>query len=165
MKVTDYAMRAAPFDSFLTGINLIGAEIGVDVGAHAEAMLAHCSIAQLHLIDIWANKERKGYCTGRLNTKGYMHRVDYIDSDSLKAANKFTDSFFDFLYFDQLHDYKSVFEDLKHWWQKLKPGGVLGYRNYAESNGELKRAIDEFVKANNLKTEIYPGEIILKKGG
>ncbi len=167
MKKTDYAPRAADFDTYLVGHNLVGIEVGVDVGAHAEALLTYCNIRSLYLVDVWQREFYRGYCEGRLYAKGFMHNVKMMQMGSMDAMLSFTsahiEQYFDFMYFDQLHDYKSVKEDLTHWWPMLKPGGILGYRNYAESNKDLKRAVDEFIAKIKCKSVIERGEIVLFK--
>lgn len=165
MKVTDYCPRAAPFDSYLKGSGLVGAEIGVDVGAHAEAMLRYCLIGMLHLIDPWPNSYCRGYCEGRLSVLGYRGNFLMWQCDSLHAASKFAVDSLDFIYIDQEHDGKSVAADLRAWWPTLKPSGVLGYRNYAESNPSLMAAVDAFISAAGqaLTWKIETGEAVLVK--
>lgn len=161
MKITDYCPRAAPFDSFIKGDNLIGIEIGTDVGAHAEALLMYCDIKKLYLVDIWDNNYMYGYCQGRL--RWYANKIEYINKDSHKAALQGY-PLFDFIYIDIPHDYDTVKQSLEDWWFKLKSGGILGYRNYAPTNLELMRAVDEFIKYNNIEVvDIIQGDIIMKK--
>jgi predicted O-methyltransferase YrrM len=162
MKVTDYAPRAAPFDSYLAGRDLVGAEIGVDVGAHAEAMLAYCPIAMLHLVDPWPQEYARGYCEGRLARFRGRYRAHAMGS--LIAAQIVGP--LDFVYIDQRHDGASVSADLEAWWPLIKPGGVLGYRNYAEGRGEpLDLAIEAFVRANGIRivAEHYLNDAVLIK--
>lgn len=168
MKVTDYAPRAAPFDSYLTGSNLIGVEVGVDVGAHAHALLAYCPIATLHLVDPWPNPYCRGYCEGRLSampglrSRFYMHKCGSLEA----AANIARGEMFDAIYIDQEHDAEAVSGDLRSWWQRLKLGGVLGYRNYTGRGTPLDKAIDEFVaKAGKAieRAQVEIGEIVIVK--
>lgn len=165
MKVTDYCPRAAPFDSYLTalGTGLLGAEIGVDVGAHAEAMLAFTpGIRALALFDPWPNKWAMGYCDGRLSR--FRGRYVMHQEGSLEGAAKGIKASLDFVYIDQIHEGPSVTADLKAWWPLVKPGGILGYRNYAEGRGSpLDRAIEAFVAENKIRTKVedYLNDIIL----
>lgn len=164
MKITDYCPRAAPFDSYLIGKNLVGLEVGTDVGAHAHAMLLHCSIEKLYLVDIWDNDYYRGYCQGRLDSAGFKHRVELFTCESHTAIKRFEVESLDFIYIDITHDYDTVRQSLYDWWPRLKKGGVLGYRNYASSNKDLSRAIEEFMKhavpsAHYLQT----AEIIFRK--
>jgi predicted O-methyltransferase YrrM len=162
MKTTDYAPRAAPFDSYLKGRDLVGAEIGVDVGAHAEALLTYCPVAMLHLVDPWPKEWARGYCEGRLAR--FRARVEMHQTSSLDGARSFPPGSLDFAYIDQVHDGPSVTADLHAWWPLVKPGGVLGYRNYAEGRGEpLDLAIDAFVAEHRIRTkyERYLNDLIL----
>jgi hypothetical protein len=168
MKVSDFAPRVSAFLTYLIGRNLTGIEVGTDVGAHAHAMLQYCDIEKLYLVDVWDNDYCRGYCEGRLQSNGYKNRIELIKAPSAFAAKYFDKPQVDFIYIDILHDYKSVKESLAGelgWWNHLKSGGVLGYRNYATSNTELKKAVDEFIGGYGLefKVESYHGEIIIFK--
>lgn len=165
MKITDYCPRAAPFDSYLPSGDLVGAEIGVDVGAHAEALLTYGQVRLLHLIDPWPNIERKGYCDGRLSR--FRGRYSMHQATSLGMAVIFREiGPLDFAYIDQEHDGLSVAADLRAWWPLVRPGGVLGYRNYAENRqNPLDLAIESFVTEHKIATKIerYGNDIILFK--
>lgn len=64
----------------------------------------------------------------------------------------------DFIYHDANHTYDGVKEDLKHWWPKLKVGGILIIDDYERQFVGLVDAVNEFVQANNLglETEMLP---------
>lgn len=175
MKVTDYCPRAAPFDSYLKGRNLVGVEIGVDVGAHAEALLRYRDVAMIHLVDIWPNPYCHGYCEGRLAQ--FRARYSIHGMTSHKAAERFfaescravQDSggapMFDFIYIDQEHDERAVAGDLAAWWRLLRVDGVLGYRNYTGRGTPLDRAVDAFIAEHRdeLEPRTEEGEIVLFK--
>jgi len=171
MKITDYAPRAAPFDSYLTGRDLVGVEVGVDVGAHAEAMLTYCPVAYLTLVDIWPNPWCRGYCEGRLSR--FRGRFTAKQNPSVVIAEAYADDvrcgslcLLDFVYIDQEHGAESVAADLRAWWPLLKPRGVLGYRNYTGNGTPLDGAIDAFVgalPAGEATRHVEDGEIVLVK--
>lgn len=163
MKVTDYAPRAAPFDSHLRGSDLIGVEVGTDVGSHAHALLKYCSIKKLYLVDIWDKEFYRGYCQGRLHSAGFMNKVIMIIDESRKAVNKIKTESLDFIYIDITHDYDTVKQSLYDWWPRLKRGGILGYRNYGATCPALTKAVDEFIDVHTIETNIEMGEIILHK--
>jgi tRNA A58 N-methylase Trm61 len=167
MKPTDFAPRCSAFLTYLKGNDLVGIEVGTDVGAHAHAMLQYCDIKKLYLVDIWDKEYYKGYCEGRLYSHGYKNKVELIHREShvaSKALNRKEDNV-DFIYIDIPHDYETVRQSLEDWWVHLKAGGILGYRNYSPGNPGLKDAVDEFVICNKLRTEVisYQGEIIIYK--
>lgn len=165
MKITDYASRPAAMDSYLKGQQLTGVEVGCDVGAHAEALLKYCDIKLLHLVDLFENDYCKGYCEGRLFSQGFKNNVDILKTDSTTASVSLAKGNFDFIYIDIGHDKKTVEKSLTDWWKLLNVGGVMGYRNYSDSNYELRTAIDIFIKNTSCqyRVENYCNEIILFK--
>lgn len=171
MKITDYAPRTAPFDAHLIEKSIKelkpmkGVEVGVDVGAHAESLLTHCRrIEFITLVDIWDKEFYRGYCQGRLEAQGFKDRFKMIPMGSEKACQYFDNEELDFLYFDQKHDFESVSSDLKNWWRTLKVGGIVGYRNYADKNVELVKAVDLFLqKTQHAYSKEESGEIIIVK--
>ena len=162
MKNIDFGLRVAPTDVHLVGNNLIGVEIGVDVGAHAEALLTFCRIEKLSLVDIWDNPQQYGYCLGRLETKFKRGVFDMLPTTSRKAISSFKDNSLDFIYFDHLHDYEEVKWDLENWIYKLKYGGIIGYRHYKKYPG-LTQAIDEFLENSNYIFHVDNEEIVIEK--
>lgn len=162
MKQTDYAPRAAFMDTLLTGQHLVGAEVGCDVGAHAEALLRYCSVKKLYLIDLWTKEYYRGYCEGRLHALGFKNNIELIQADASEVKNI---SPLDFVYIDISHDYATVKLSLTNWWEHLSTKGIMGYRNYSDTNPELKKAVDEFVMLKNICTEYssYHNEIVLFK--
>ena len=70
----------------------------------------------------------------------------------------------DFIFHDAGHDYKNVYADLTHWFPKLKENGVMIIDDYEPVNfAELMSAVDQFVKENDLVTEMVTGRNILLK--
>jgi hypothetical protein len=160
MKQTDYCPRAAFMDIYLMDkISLIGAEIGVDAGAHAEAMFTYLDIQKLYLIDTWEKEWVKGYCEGRL-TK-WKSKTEFIKQDGTIMPEQFNYKSLDFAYIDITHDHETVKKSLNVWFYVIKTGGILGYRNYTT----CQKAIDEFVTVNGIKTKIdnYHNEIVMFK--
>lgn len=165
MKTTDYGPRCAPFDFELMklGRGMTGAEIGVDVGAHAHALLAYCSIGHITLIDPWPNKYMHGYCEGRLMSAGYGAQFTIMPARSIDAAKQFINNSLDFVYIDQVHEGPSVMADLVTWWPKVRPGGLLGYRNYVTDKTPLTLAVDKFIANWGVAHSVLTGEIVLHK--
>ena len=166
MKVTDYGPRISTFDTYIKTPGTTGAEIGCDVGAHAEALLKYCGVKMLYLVDVWDREYYRGYCEGRLFSQGYRNNVELIQGTSKHASEKFLVNSLDFVYIDITHDYDTVLNSLVEWFNKVKPGGIIGYRNYHEKNIELKRAVDYFTKSwskniSNIIIEPLHAEIII----
>lgn len=52
----------------------------------------------------------------------------------------------DFIFHDAGHDYENVYNDLNHWWPKLKNNGILILDDYDNILfPELVRAVDQFI--------------------
>lgn len=153
MKPTDYAPRASPFDLHIIP-GSIGVEVGCDVGAHAEAILKYRQPLQITVIDLWENQWCEGYCFGRLRE---YPNVKFLKGTSHELIGKFVAV--DWVYIDIEHDYHTVNESLNDWWEKLNPGGVMGYRNYTA----CKSAIDPFIVGKKFIVDAYSNEIVIWK--
>lgn len=160
MKISDFAPRTGFIETYLTGNNLTGAEIGVDAGAHAESLLRYCSIEKLWLIDPWLNIYMEGYCAGRLSK--WRNKICMEKSTSQQFVKNFEGDFLSFVYLDREHTYEAGRFDLENWWLKLKPGGIMALRNY-NGNPGLTKAADEFKDGKRYEVENYLNEIIFFK--
>jgi len=70
--------------------------------------------------------------------------------DTVEATEYCDDNSLDFVYVDADHSYEGCKRDMNAWWSKLKKGGVMVGHDYYCCVG-VQRAVDEFVKAHNLK--------------
>lgn len=160
MKVTDFAPRTAILEYYLkdSKVPLVGAEVGVDAGAHAESILTWMPVDELFLIDTWENFEMRKMCEARLKkfvaTPRGRNEICYIRKPSHEAVFE-VDTLLDFLYLDQLPTYEAVHNDLVLWGQKMNPGGLIVHRNYAMSKEGVFKAVNEYVKEHKLRTEIH----------
>lgn len=159
MKITDYGPRVAPMDAYLTGRNLVGAEVGVDVGAHAEALLRYCDIRHLLLIDEWPRELQCGWCEGRLRALGFWPRVTMRQRNAHQASVEVHTESLDFVYIDIRHDSDTAREALEDWWPKVKPGGVLAYRQYHAPS--VAEAVDAFTARHGIRIQVEEAEILL----
>jgi hypothetical protein len=64
----------------------------------------------------------------------------------------------DFVYIDGNHSYRAVAEDIRAWWPKIRPGGVLGghdfYNGYARAHDGVVKAVTEFVVSNQASLQV-----------
>lgn len=144
--------------------NGICAEIGVRTGDNAERILNLSMPKQLYLIDCWdftksrcdnGEQMNKTYNPQewfeRISNKyGNRNNVEVLRKTSFEASQQFEDNYFDWAYIDAAHDYESVMEDCEVWWPKIKRGGFLCGHDY---RGNVRKAVDDFIKKNNL--ELY----------
>jgi len=140
------------------------AEVGVDTGKTSARILRHYPKLILYMIDTWApcpvdssyhnsgseggkrGKEYydKAYKKCRIISSEYNNRGILIRLDSVKAAEKFTDGFFDLVFIDADHSYLGCKRDILAYKSKVKKGGWLGGHDYDHPDqGEVKKAVDE----------------------
>ena len=68
---------------------------------------------------------------------------DIIKDTSKNAANQFTNSSIDFIMLDAGHSYEALMDDLKVWYNKVKPGGYITGDDYGVFEG-VTRASNEY---------------------
>lgn len=119
-------------------------EVGVRNGENLETLL-RCDPMMAVGIDSW-DQHPHTYLRAK-NSCGNKCSCVLIKIDSAHGSRLFGNEFFDFIYIDACHTYKSVWGDLRLWWPKLKKGGVFAGHDYFESNGiGVIQAVDEFAK-------------------
>jgi hypothetical protein len=140
----------------------ICAEIGVWKGDFSEQILKTVCPELLVLIDPWKSEEYEGAwynCSqdemdlihseviSRFSLEIAKGSIGIVSMYSTNAALLFEEEFFDFIYIDGCHLYGFVRDDLRHYFPKLKPGGVIIGDDYGIEgwwdNGVTK-AFDEF---------------------
>ena len=151
---------------------LLVAEIGVRAGLNASSIFSMLQLKQLYLVDPWKPYKHvvpygNGFLPKLSDTTVHLplvikkfkdcSNVTIMQLDSLKAAPKFTDGYFDFVYIDAAHNFEAVKNDILAWFPKVKADGVLGGHDYNLGDSRycagVIRAVDWFVEAN--KIELY----------
>lgn len=130
-------MRTGMLPTLLEGkTGLIGAEIGVFEGEHAEPMLKILSLSKLYLVDAWEKYPEYEYehsLWGKL-ASAYMKVnklceqypvATMIKGYSSDAVKQFADNSLDFVYIDANHKYPFVLQDIQIWTPKVKQGGLV----------------------------------------
>ena len=156
----------------LNSLGLVGCgvEVGVQEGVFSEHLLRHWRGAQLISVDPWAEGDPHAYRDisnvpqaehevnlraaearlGRFSERSTLWRMTSRD-----AAARLPNGCLDFVYLDARHDQQSVTEDLRCWYDKVRPGGLVCGHDYL--NGDLpegtfgvKAAVDEFFARKGL---------------
>lgn len=83
---------------------------------------------------------------------GLGNKIEFIDISSLDASCKFPDEYLDFVFLDSSHEYNQSRSEIVLWMKKIKHGGILAGHDYF-GHGDVKRAVDEMIPAEYLKTE------------
>lgn len=124
-----------------------------------------CGIEEMALVDNLktTNPDR---LTGDNFYNLWKHFTDGIPNlTGIRALTSISNNdfpMFDLIVHDAGHDYKSVHDDLVHWFPKLKFTGSLIIDDYERGNfPELCDAVNKFVNENNLYTEMVTSRNIL----
>lgn len=80
---------------------------------------------------------------------------DIIKDNSITAANNFNNNDVTFLMLNTDGDYDSSYEEIKKWFHKVKPGGVLAGNNFPNSDSITKASQDFFYNTMANKSGVY----------
>ncbi|MBF0356146.1 MAG: class I SAM-dependent methyltransferase [Alphaproteobacteria bacterium] len=163
------------------------AEIGVAEGVFSQDIVERCQPAILVLVDPWMHQITAAYAPDENNVSDHEQdrrfrsvsamfegqSVEILRETSLEAAMRFSDAAFDYIYIDAMHGFDAVSADLKAWWPKLKPDGLLMGHDYANHQDAQKMgfdvigAVNAFVGETNcafvgITNELYPSYILQK---
>jgi hypothetical protein len=156
------------------GLTGEGVEIGVFKGDYAEEVLNTWKGRRYYLVDPWipyedepeqgvVPREPAAYNQLFETTKARMARFGdravLLRMTSLEAAPRFADGSLDFVYIDGLHTYEAVRDDVRAWFPKIKPGGLLAGHDYIDGPGPhvpfgVKSAVNEFAAERGLKVGV-----------
>lgn len=160
------------------------AEIGVWKGDFSELIRSMTLPRKLHLIDPWKFQgefPERMYGGSVAKEQSDMDRIyehvrnrfnDYQNiilhrGKSEKVLQDFENAYFDWVYIDGNHYYEYVLNDLQICLSKVKPGGIIAGDDYTwgEKDGfPVKRAVQDFINRNNLKSnlELIGSQFIIK---
>jgi predicted O-methyltransferase YrrM len=78
--------------------------------------------------------------------------VKPVEAPSVEAAERFADGSLDFVFVDASHDFVNVFADVRAWYPKVKPGGVIAGHDIGW--GGLLAAVQQRVPARSIKERV-----------
>jgi hypothetical protein len=151
------------------GLHGCGVEIGVKRGDFSEMLLLRWRGRHLVSVDPWseagedyddlANVSQDMHdgfyreARARLEPFGPRSTIWRMTGD--EAAKRILHHSLDFVYIDARHDYESVTHDLRTWYEKVRPGGVMAGHDYldgafADGDFGVRSAVREFFAARGL---------------
>ena len=93
---------------------------------------------KLHLVDIWGSKrycEKKALAVSKKFSKELQEGIVAITRAlSIEAAEKFKESYFDWIYIDTDHRYKTTLAELYAYKDKIKKDGYIAGHDYSMGN-------------------------------
>jgi predicted O-methyltransferase YrrM len=87
------------------------------------------------------------------NLHHFAENLSIIKLDSISASKLFKTKSLDIIYIDGSHDYKSVLKDIKAWFSRLKPNGIICGDDFNEHWQGVVDAVTEFAQSKNLTIE------------
>ncbi|OFX42841.1 MAG: hypothetical protein A2046_03720 [Bacteroidetes bacterium GWA2_30_7] len=131
--------------------NGIVAEIGVWKGDFSEVIIEKTSPRKLHLIDAWSsnryNDEIRQSVEIKFKTQIKKGQIEINYGLSIDVVDTFNDNYFDWIYIDTDHSYKTTKIELEKFSKKVKPSGIIAGHDYiiGNWNGMVKYGVIEAV--------------------
>ena len=127
------------------------AELGVDEGGFSQLILSINKPSKLHLVDFWGSKrynQLKRKKVESLFQEGINNNgVEINIGLSTEVVKDFNDNYFDLVYIDTSHSYKTTIEELELYSEKVKIDGVIAGHDYilGNWNGMIRYGVIEAV--------------------
>lgn len=120
-----------------------------------EIINSHKSI-KFDCVDCWL--EEKAYSEFIKNTRPVSGSINVVKQYSKEASKYYLNNSLDFVFIDAHHTYKAVTEDIKYWYPKVRPGGILaGHDFWSKTDtkciSEVNEAVEDYFKADFKSTE------------
>jgi FkbM family methyltransferase len=159
---------------FLTNLGLVnkGVELGTFKGGYSRKIVSNWP-GKLYMVDVWrplsieeyddaSNHQNHidAYSEAMSEIKGYEDRAFMLRMKGIYASELFEDNSLDFVYIDANHTYEGVKEDIKYWYPKVKPGGLLLGHDYIPNDmyNDDRKDLPIYLYANNNPDEVnYAG--------
>lgn len=118
--------------------NGVVAEIGVDKGEFSEKIMDMTSPKKLHLIDNW-NCERyheglKKDVEAKFGKEITSDKIEINFGLSTEVVGSFPENYFDWIYIDTDHTYKTTLSELRLYSRKIKPEGIIAGHDFMPGN-------------------------------
>lgn len=145
-------------------------EVGTHRGAFAETLLRSWSGQVLHCVDPWlphpqmpGHNREADLCRCRARLEQFSYRAKVHRCTSAEAAANLRS--LDFVYIDGDHSAEAVRYDLRVWYEKLVPGGVLaGHDWMMPSERSWAEAVQAEVAAFSVRVSLDVNIIVEENG-
>ncbi|MCB0332244.1 MAG: class I SAM-dependent methyltransferase [Bdellovibrionales bacterium] len=131
-----------------------GAEVGIFEGATSSHLLRLFPDLYLYCIDPFVDYSEheenrtqlamsKHEQIARERLAPFGERVKILKNFSVEAAKQIPDESLDFVFIDAIHTYQAVSQDLKAWYPKVRPDGLISGHDFSWSG--VRQAVEEFL--------------------
>ena len=129
----------------------IVAELGVDEGEFSKSILGINKPKKLHLVDFWGskryNQDKRRKVETRFKKNIEANNLEINLGLSTEVVKGFQDNYFDWIYIDTSHSYKTTIEELELYRSKIKSNGFIAGHDYVMGhwNGMVRYGVIEAV--------------------
>jgi hypothetical protein len=148
--------------------NPVTVELGVAEGYFSAEILKNWKPRKHYMVDLWETQPQypgdAGFDQGWHNknhsdaverTKNFT-QAEILRGPTTQMQQYVKDSSVDMVYIDACHSLDCVRNDIRAWWPKLKPGGVMAFHDYESVDYGVKQAVHEFASQNGLTVKSIP---------
>lgn len=155
------------------GLMNIAVELGSHRGVFASEFYSKWGGRILYCVDPWESgydqtdptsegNRNEDYEEFLKHTSEFPENIFPLKMTGDVAAARFRPNSVDFVYVDANHQYESVLNDLRVWWTRIRPGGILAGHDFVCCNefkggwGQfIQPAVELFVSELNLPVSVY----------
>ena len=151
--------------------NGVVAELGVNKGDFSKIILDLAEPRKLHLIDFWGskryNQQIRRNVEMRFSEKIINKSVEINLGFSTEVVSLFPDNYFDWIYIDTDHSYKTTIKELEFYREKLKDNGIIAGHDYITGywDGVVRygviEAVHEFCQKYNWEIIFLTSELTI----
>lgn len=146
----------------------ITVELGVAEGLFSGDILRLWKPKIHYMVDLWESRpEFKGDAGFEQGWHDANHQkvVDSVKGfsqarilrgETVKMADRVKNTSVDIVYIDACHAFECVRDDIKAWWPKLKPGGIMAFHDYENTDYGVKQAVQEFANSQGITVHLLP---------
>ena len=131
------------------GPNLVGVEIGTGFGESATVFTSFPCVHFLHSCDVIDRNPK------RIEALMKTNKMHFHLCDSIRLSEEFDNNSLDFVYIDGNHSYENCLLDCLHWFDKVKPGGIVGGHDYIDVWPGVVQAVNELCVKYKLQIKKY----------
>lgn len=114
------------------------AELGVDEGEFSKSILEINKPKKIHLVDFWGskryNQDKRRKVETRFKRNIEANNLEINLGLSTEVVEEFQDNYFDWIYIDTAHSYKTTIEELELYRNKIKSNGFIAGHDYERGN-------------------------------
>lgn len=145
---TIYANRYAGLEAVAPKANGRIVEVGTQEGYLAAWMKTHLNPSELVIMDVANNAVINCEIAKNRTKQARAIRTTCLLGDSNQLLRTLPDDYFDIIYVDGGHDYRTVCFDLEEARQKVRPGGYLVVNDYFLFESEFLAGGEDFDRGN-----------------